>query len=80
MLRVAHGEGPEQHYYRWLGAISPGKPLEHVMSRTGASSVQISVGPLRVDAEVDERGAVRGAMQIGRMQIEMERIYVDGSL
>jgi hypothetical protein len=80
MLRVAHGEGPEQHYYRWLGAISPGKPLEHVMSRTGASSVQISVGPLRVDAEVDERGAARGAMQIGRMQIEMERIYVDGSL
>ncbi|HKA16329.1 MAG TPA: hypothetical protein VKH41_14995 [Myxococcota bacterium] len=80
MLRVAHGTAQEQHYFRWLGALSPGKPLEHLMQKTGESSVRIAVGSLQMDAEVDDRSAARGSMKIGRMQIDIERTYVDGSL
>jgi len=80
ILRVAHGELGEQRYARWLGSLSPGKPLEHVISKTGASSVRISAGPLHVDVDVDERGAARGVMHMGRLEIGMERTYVDGSL
>jgi hypothetical protein len=80
ILRVARGEVGEQRYSRWLGTLSPGKPLEHVMTKVGASSVRIAAGPLKVDLEVDERGAARGSMHMGRLEIVMERVYVDGSL
>jgi hypothetical protein len=80
VLRVARGELAEQRYSRWLGTLSPGKPLEHVMAKTGASAVRISAGPVRVDLEVDEHGAARGSMHMGRLDIAMERVHVDGSL
>ena len=66
--------------WRWLGTLSPGKPLEHVMTKAGASSVRIAAGPVKVDLEVDERGAARGSMHMGRLEIVMKRVYVDGSL
>ena len=80
ILRVARGEVGEQRYARWLGTISPGKPLDHVMKKTGESSVRISAGPVYVDIEVDEHGAKHGRMHMGRLEIVMERTYVDGSL
>jgi len=80
ITRVARGELGEQRYSRWLGTMSPGKPLEHVMTKTGASSVRIAAGPVKVDLEVDEHSAARGTMHMGRLDIAMERVYVDGSL
>jgi hypothetical protein len=35
---------------------------------------------MHVDVEVDERGSVRGVMHIGRLDIAVERTYVDGNL
>jgi hypothetical protein len=80
ILRVARGEIGEQRYVRWLGTLSPGKPLAHVMTKTGASTVRVAAGPVKVDFEVDERGATRGSMHMGRLEIATERVYVDGSL
>ena len=80
MLRVARGEVGEQRYSRWLGALSPAKPLAHVMTRTGESTVRIAAGPVKVDLEVDERGAARSSLHMGRLEIATERVYVDGSL
>jgi hypothetical protein len=80
LLRVAHGEIGEQRYVRWLGAISPGKPIDHVMTKTGDSSVRVAAGPLHVDVQVDERGGARGVMHIGRLDIAVERTYVDGNM
>jgi hypothetical protein len=80
ILRVARGELGEQRYSRWLGTMSPGKPLEHVMTRTGESTVRIAAGPVKVDLEVDDHGAARGSTHMGRLEIGMERVYVDGAL
>lgn len=80
ILRVARGELGEQRYSRWLGPLSPGKPLAHVLTKTGASAVRIAAGPVNIDLEVDELGATRGSMHMGRLEIATQRVYVDGSL
>jgi hypothetical protein len=80
IMRVARGELGEQRYLRWLGTVSPGKPLEHVMTKTGPASVQMSAGPVKVDVEVDERGPRRGVLHAGRLELVMQRVYLDGSL
>ena len=78
MRRVARGDPAELRYWRWVGPASPAKPLEHVMRKTGASSVRSEAGPVRVDTDLDERGATRATMKIGRFEVQMERAYIEG--
>jgi hypothetical protein len=80
MMGVARGELGEQRYARWLGTLSPGKALDHVMTRSGASSVHVAAGPAKVDVEVDERAPKRGVLHMGRLEMVMQRVYVDGNL
>jgi hypothetical protein len=80
MGAAARGEIGEVRYWRWVGPLSPGAPVEHLLRKTGPSSVRIEAGPIAVDAEVDELGATQGTLRLGRFQVEIERVYVDGSL
>jgi hypothetical protein len=80
MRGVARGDPEELRYWRWVGAASPTKPVEHVMRRSGASSVRAEAGPVRVDTDFDERGATRATMKLGRFEMQMERVYIDGDL
>lgn len=80
IMRVARGELGEARYARWLGTLSPGKPLDHVMTKIGSASVRVAAGPVKVEVEVDERAPKRGVLHVGRLEMVMERVYVDGSL
>jgi hypothetical protein len=77
--KVARGEPDELRYWRWLGASSPGKPIEHVMRKAGDESVTVDAGPVQVEIEVDELGAKLGTLKLGRFEMQMERVYIDGS-
>jgi hypothetical protein len=80
LQKVVRGEPSELHYWRWLGSSSPSKPIEHVMRRTSDRSVTVDAGPASVVIEMDDLGARLGKMSIGRFEMQMERVYVDGSL
>ena len=77
---VARGEPAELRYWRWLGATSPEKPVEHVMRKSGDSAVTIEAGPVHLEIQVDELGARIGTLILGRFEMQMERVYIDGSL
>ena len=77
---LLRGEAEELRYWRWIGAARPEQPVEHVMRKTGDRSATVEAGPVRLELEMDEMGPKLGTMKIGRFEMQMERVYVDGSL
>ena len=74
---VEKPRGEEVAYQRWL-SVNPVVSTAHVARSLGDSRVAVDAGPLGLEAEVDESGLKSGKVRIGRLELDLERVYVDG--
>jgi hypothetical protein len=79
MRQVAAGEvGGEVSYQRWLGPVNPTVATRHIARAGGAARVEVTAGPLTITAEVDDRGVSSSRLEMGRVRMSLERVYVEG--
>lgn len=72
--------GTEKRYRRWLGTANPTEAIEVVAVAAGDSRVSVSAGPVVSEALVDRYGIVSGTLEIGRLQMQVERVFREGEL
>lgn len=79
--RVASGEfSDDVSYARWMGPVHPTAPTPHVARSLGGSRVQVDAGPIASEVEVDQQGIARGTIRMGRVEMDVKRVYVEGEL
>jgi hypothetical protein len=79
LSRLAAGElAGEVSYPRWIGTVNPTAVTPHVARSVGNSSVEVEAGPLAMTADMDDRGIARATIVVGRIEMKLERVYVEG--
>ncbi len=77
------GEDASVSFTSWLPSADPTRFVDASISRSAdmpEDVATISLGPIVVDGQFDEHGSVRQAsMQMGPIQVLMERTWVDGT-
>ena len=67
----------------WLAAADPTQFLDTTLAKKDADdpmAATLNVGPMVLDGIWDADGSLKSAdMQMGPLQMNMERVYVDGS-
>jgi len=70
--------GAQARYRRWLGPLSPGTAVDHAATSLGQSRVETVAGPVTSNVEVDAHGVRSGIIQMGRLEMKLDRVHVEG--
>jgi len=71
--------GAETLYQRWIGSMNPTDATPHTARALGDAAVEVSAASLVFVARIDDRGVSSWKFSMGRVEIEIDRVWVEGS-